>query len=156
MPRSTNPTWRQIKILQHDYSRETHGCRTSVRIVEWNTRLKDWSAKINCSIWMVSCRPDTATYIQKMERERDAREKGDLKDNRSFIAKYVSRTVLWTSWATALRSLLMKSFFCCTCSGCTWFHCWFLYFYQVLDNQKLQLQLDNVSVCNYDFSIVSY
>ncbi|XP_034239956.1 ER membrane protein complex subunit 10 isoform X2 [Thrips palmi] len=32
--------------------------------------------------------PDTATYIQKMERERDARERGDQKDNRSFIAKY--------------------------------------------------------------------
>ncbi|XP_034825701.1 ER membrane protein complex subunit 10 [Maniola hyperantus] len=32
--------------------------------------------------------PDTATYIQKLEREREAREKGDLKDNRSFLAKY--------------------------------------------------------------------
>lgn len=35
-------------------------------------------------------RPDTATYIQKLEREREAREKGELKDNRSFLAKYVS------------------------------------------------------------------
>ncbi|XP_045459670.1 ER membrane protein complex subunit 10 [Melitaea cinxia] len=32
--------------------------------------------------------PDTASYIQKMEREREAREKGELKDNRSFLAKY--------------------------------------------------------------------
>ncbi|OWR42639.1 hypothetical protein KGM_211848 [Danaus plexippus plexippus] len=32
--------------------------------------------------------PDTATYIQKMEREREAKEKGDLKDNRPFYAKY--------------------------------------------------------------------
>uniref|UniRef100_A0A2H1VLM8 ER membrane protein complex subunit 10 n=1 Tax=Spodoptera frugiperda TaxID=7108 RepID=A0A2H1VLM8_SPOFR len=32
--------------------------------------------------------PDTATYIQKLEREREAREKGDLKDNKSFLAKY--------------------------------------------------------------------
>ncbi|KAM3968154.1 ER membrane protein complex subunit 10 [Aphomia sociella] len=32
--------------------------------------------------------PDTATYIQKLEREREAREKGELKDNRSFLAKY--------------------------------------------------------------------
>ncbi|CAH2268155.1 jg8162 [Pararge aegeria aegeria] len=32
--------------------------------------------------------PDTASYIQKLEREREAREKGDLKDNRSFLAKY--------------------------------------------------------------------
>jgi len=33
--------------------------------------------------------PDTATYIQKLEREREAREKGETKDNRSFLAKYV-------------------------------------------------------------------
>ncbi|XP_053600195.1 ER membrane protein complex subunit 10 [Plodia interpunctella] len=32
--------------------------------------------------------PDTASYIQKLEREREAREKGDVKDNRSFLAKY--------------------------------------------------------------------
>ncbi|KAE8745290.1 hypothetical protein FOCC_FOCC007975 [Frankliniella occidentalis] len=33
--------------------------------------------------------PDTATYIQKIEREREARERGgDPKDNRSFLAKY--------------------------------------------------------------------
>ncbi|CAG4964838.1 unnamed protein product [Parnassius apollo] len=32
--------------------------------------------------------PDTASYIQKLEREREAREKGELKDNRSFLAKY--------------------------------------------------------------------
>lgn len=34
--------------------------------------------------------PDTAMYIQKLEREREAREKGETKDNRSFLAKYVS------------------------------------------------------------------
>nr|XP_026491718.1 ER membrane protein complex subunit 10 isoform X1 [Vanessa tameamea] len=32
--------------------------------------------------------PDTASYIQKLEREKEAREKGDLKDNRSFLVKY--------------------------------------------------------------------
>ncbi|XP_015512999.1 ER membrane protein complex subunit 10 [Neodiprion lecontei] len=32
--------------------------------------------------------PDTATYIQKLEREREARERGETKDNRSFLAKY--------------------------------------------------------------------
>ncbi|XP_028037582.1 ER membrane protein complex subunit 10 [Bombyx mandarina] len=32
--------------------------------------------------------PDTASYIQKMERDREAREKGEMKDNRSFLAKY--------------------------------------------------------------------
>ena len=35
--------------------------------------------------------PDTATYIQKIEREKQARESGEVKDNRSFFAKYVRR-----------------------------------------------------------------
>lgn len=34
--------------------------------------------------------PDTATFVQKLERERMAREKGDGRDNRGFFAKYVS------------------------------------------------------------------
>uniref|UniRef100_A0A8D8R7D8 ER membrane protein complex subunit 10 n=1 Tax=Cacopsylla melanoneura TaxID=428564 RepID=A0A8D8R7D8_9HEMI len=32
--------------------------------------------------------PDTLSYIQKIEREREAREKGGPKDNRSFLQKY--------------------------------------------------------------------
>lgn len=32
--------------------------------------------------------PDTASFIQKMEREREARERGDVQDNRGFLAKY--------------------------------------------------------------------
>ncbi|CAK9801154.1 ER membrane protein complex subunit 10 [Anthophora quadrimaculata] len=32
--------------------------------------------------------PDTATYIRKLEREREARERGEAKDNRSFLARY--------------------------------------------------------------------
>ncbi|XP_073990534.1 ER membrane protein complex subunit 10 [Rhodnius prolixus] len=32
--------------------------------------------------------PDTATYIQKLEREREAKERGANMDNRSFFAKY--------------------------------------------------------------------
>ncbi|XP_061400651.1 ER membrane protein complex subunit 10-like [Musca vetustissima] len=38
--------------------------------------------------------PDTASFIQKIEREREARERGDVKDNRGFFAKYVSRSNL--------------------------------------------------------------
>lgn len=34
--------------------------------------------------------PDTASFISKMERERESREKGEVKDNRGFFAKYVS------------------------------------------------------------------
>lgn len=33
--------------------------------------------------------PDTASFIQKMERERESREKGETKDTRGFFAKYV-------------------------------------------------------------------
>lgn len=32
--------------------------------------------------------PDTAAYIQKLERERDAKGREEAKDNRSFFAKY--------------------------------------------------------------------
>ncbi|GJQ88122.1 hypothetical protein Trydic_g13129 [Trypoxylus dichotomus] len=32
--------------------------------------------------------PDTASYIEKLEREREAKERGEVKDNRPFIAKY--------------------------------------------------------------------
>lgn len=33
--------------------------------------------------------PDTASFVQKMEKERLAREKGEGRDNRGFFAKYV-------------------------------------------------------------------
>ncbi|KAK9687160.1 hypothetical protein QE152_g36628 [Popillia japonica] len=32
--------------------------------------------------------PDTASYIEKLEREREAKERGEVKDNRPFLAKY--------------------------------------------------------------------
>ncbi|XP_058832261.1 ER membrane protein complex subunit 10 isoform X2 [Topomyia yanbarensis] len=32
--------------------------------------------------------PDTASFIQKLEREREARERGETKDNRGLFAKY--------------------------------------------------------------------
>ncbi|XP_058462711.1 ER membrane protein complex subunit 10 isoform X2 [Malaya genurostris] len=32
--------------------------------------------------------PDTASFIQKLEREREARERGETKDSRGFFAKY--------------------------------------------------------------------
>ncbi|XP_031838363.1 ER membrane protein complex subunit 10 [Nomia melanderi] len=32
--------------------------------------------------------PDTATYIQKLEREREARERGEAKDNRPYLSRY--------------------------------------------------------------------
>lgn len=47
--------------------------------------------------------PDTATYIQKLEREREARERGETKDNRSFFAKY------WMYIVPALIFVLLTS-----------------------------------------------
>ncbi|XP_043673134.1 ER membrane protein complex subunit 10 isoform X1 [Vespula pensylvanica] len=47
--------------------------------------------------------PDTATYIQKLEREREARERGEIKDNRSFLAKY------WMYIVPALIFVLLTS-----------------------------------------------
>ncbi|CAG9863952.1 unnamed protein product [Phyllotreta striolata] len=32
--------------------------------------------------------PDVASFIQKIEKEKEAKEKGETKDNRSFLAKY--------------------------------------------------------------------
>ncbi|KAK0172389.1 hypothetical protein PV328_005713 [Microctonus aethiopoides] len=32
--------------------------------------------------------PDTASYVYKLEKEKEARERGEVKDNRSFLAKY--------------------------------------------------------------------
>lgn len=43
--------------------------------------------------FLVIYRPDTATYIQKMERERDAREKGKSSNNKSLLGKYVSKNI---------------------------------------------------------------
>lgn len=31
--------------------------------------------------------PDTAGFIQKIEKEREARDRGETKDNRSFLSK---------------------------------------------------------------------
>ena len=43
------------------------------------------------NLYICNFSPDTATYIQKVEREREAKERGEVKDNRSFLAKYVSK-----------------------------------------------------------------
>lgn len=32
--------------------------------------------------------PDTAGFVQKLEKEREARDRGETKDNRSFLSKY--------------------------------------------------------------------
>ncbi|KAJ8931398.1 hypothetical protein NQ314_015695 [Rhamnusium bicolor] len=48
------------------------------------------ASKSTCEGSHSSIKPDTASYVQKLEKEREAKEKGEVKDNRSFLAKYVS------------------------------------------------------------------
>ncbi|XP_012280112.1 ER membrane protein complex subunit 10 [Orussus abietinus] len=47
-----------------------------------------WITNVNVKYTESGPIPDTASYIQKLEREREARERGETKDNRSFLAKY--------------------------------------------------------------------
>jgi ER membrane protein complex subunit 10 len=47
--------------------------------------------------------PDTANFIQKIEKEREARERGETKDNRSFFSKY------WMYIVPAVILLLVSS-----------------------------------------------
>ena len=49
-----------------------------------------WNSEVQVIIPESGPVPDTATYIQKLEKEKLARESGEVKDNRSFFAKYVS------------------------------------------------------------------
>lgn len=60
--------------------------------------------------------PDTAMYIQKLEREREARERGETKDNRSFLAKYVSIFLLKDIYILQILRNVHLVYFCY--SGC--------------------------------------
>ncbi|KAB0802770.1 hypothetical protein PPYR_04956 [Photinus pyralis] len=51
-------------------------------------KLKEFSTNVFVRHTENGPSPDTATYIHKLEREREAKERGDVKDNRSFLAKY--------------------------------------------------------------------
>jgi len=52
------------------------------------TKLKEFSTSVHVQLTESGPTPDTASYIQKLEREREAKERGEHKDNRSFLAKY--------------------------------------------------------------------
>lgn len=53
-------------------------------------------------------RPDTATYIEKLEAMKN--EKAEGKDNRTFLAKYVSKVILFilVSSITCLGNAFLK------------------------------------------------
>jgi len=46
------------------------------------------STKVHLQTMESGPQPDTAAFIQKMEQEKLAKERGETKDNRSFLAKY--------------------------------------------------------------------
>lgn len=51
--------------------------------------------------------PETATYIQKLEKEKRDKAAGQTQDNRSFLAKYVSFI-----FSTMFLTMLKTSLFC--------------------------------------------
>ncbi|ENN83322.1 hypothetical protein YQE_00319, partial [Dendroctonus ponderosae] len=51
-------------------------------------KLKEFTTNVYVRHTEVGAIPDTASFVQKIEREREAQEKGEVKDNRSFLAKY--------------------------------------------------------------------
>lgn len=51
-------------------------------------QLQEFSSVVSLKTIEPAPVPDTAGFIQKVEKEREARERGDVKDNRSFLSKY--------------------------------------------------------------------
>lgn len=61
------------------------GCHGDLEIVE---DLRNFNTSVFVKHMELGPVPDTATYIQKLEKEKEARERGETQDNRSFLAKY--------------------------------------------------------------------
>ncbi|XP_050297001.1 ER membrane protein complex subunit 10 [Anthonomus grandis grandis] len=51
-------------------------------------KLKEFTTTVYVRHTEAGAIPDTASFVQKLEREKEAQEKGEVKDNRSFLAKY--------------------------------------------------------------------
>lgn len=52
-------------------------------------------------------RPETQAYLQKVEREKQERQRGEQGDNRSFLSKYVSATFLILIFFLRARKLFL-------------------------------------------------
>ncbi|RZC34642.1 hypothetical protein BDFB_007130 [Asbolus verrucosus] len=52
------------------------------------SNLKEFTTAVHVRPTEMGPMPDTASYIQKLEREKEAKERGEVKDNRSILAKY--------------------------------------------------------------------
>lgn len=53
-----------------------------------NLNVNQFSTVVTLKSIEIAPTPDTANFVQKLEREKEARERGESKDNRSFIQKY--------------------------------------------------------------------
>ncbi|XP_044259064.1 ER membrane protein complex subunit 10 [Tribolium madens] len=52
------------------------------------SKLKEFTTSVYVRHSDVGPTPNTQSYIDKLEREKEARERGEVKDNRSILAKY--------------------------------------------------------------------
>lgn len=84
-------------------------------------------------------RPETQAYLQKVEREKQERQRGEQGDNRSFLSKYVSFHLCFPR----LLSLKLTLF-----SGCTSFRSSSYSCYRVRWTRKLKLA-EAAVVINY-------
>lgn len=87
------------EIVQHDCSDLSHGTSSNVK------DLNHWFF-FKYNLDLISFSPDTSAFIQKMEKEKEARERGETKDTRSFLTKYV-----WSQNKFRLEKLIFYVYF---------------------------------------------
>jgi ER membrane protein complex subunit 10 len=66
----------------------------NLKQLDVESKLAEFNTYISIKHTELAPIPDTSSFIQKMERERDLRERGETKDNRSCFAKYWMYIVL--------------------------------------------------------------
>ena len=55
--------------------------------IESTTPASSFKSKVLIQHMEAGPQPDTASFIQKMEQDKMAKQRGETKDNRSFLAK---------------------------------------------------------------------
>ncbi|XP_030373077.1 ER membrane protein complex subunit 10-like [Scaptodrosophila lebanonensis] len=74
-----------ITAITHASSSGSVDCRTDGQI---EAQTQEFTTDVIVKHAEVAPMPDTASFIEKLEREREARERGEFRDDRGFIAKY--------------------------------------------------------------------
>ena len=82
--------------FEHDGPCVVHGAWTCVRF----HLISDHRTVVMLTKHFLS-RPDVSLHVQKLEQEKTAKDRGETKDNRSFLAKYVSDNQL-TFWHSSI------------------------------------------------------